>query len=111
MRVVMRKANAVGRTLKSQAAILGTAMGAFWGVFVVNTLLGGALNSLGVIPRTAVGLRGILFAPFLHANFNHLVANSIPFLVLVWLVMLRDSRHFLPVTLFAALGAGIFEEI
>src|SRR6476661_6646200 len=108
MRVVMRKANAVGRTLKSQAAVLGTAMGAFWGVFVVNTLLGGALNSLGVIPRTTIGLRGILFAPFLHANLNHLVANSIPFLVLGWLVMLRDSRHFLPVTLFAALGAGMF---
>jgi len=107
MRVVMRKANAVGRTLKSQAAILGSAMGAFWGVFAVNTLLGGALNVLGVIPRTTIGLRGVLFGPFLHANFNHLVANSIPFLVLGWLVMLRDSRHFVPVTLFSMLGGGL----
>jgi membrane associated rhomboid family serine protease len=107
MRVVMRKANAVGRTLKSQAFVLGSALGAFWGVFAVNTLLGGALNVLGVIPRTTVGLRGLLFAPFLHANFNHLVANSVPFLVLGWLVMLRDSRHFLPVTLFSMLGGGL----
>lgn len=108
MRVVLRKANAVGRTLKSQAVVLGGALGAFWGVFAVNTLLGGALNALGIIPRTTVGLRGILFAPFLHANLNHLVANTIPFAVLGWLVMLRDSRHFVPVTVFSMLGAGLF---
>ena len=104
--VAQRKANTVGRTLKWQAIVLGGTLGAFWGVFAVNTLLADALNVFGVIPRTSVGLRGILFAPFLHGSLNHLVANSIPFAVLGWLVMLRDSRHFIPVTLFSMLGAG-----
>jgi membrane associated rhomboid family serine protease len=79
----------------------------FWAVFVVNFFLGGALLTLGVIPRTTIGLRGILFAPFLHASFSHLVANSIPFLVLGWMVMLRDEKHFIPVTLAGMLGSGL----
>jgi membrane associated rhomboid family serine protease len=101
------RARRVTTTLKSQAVVLGGALAAFWAVFVVNTLLGGSLLVFGVIPRTIVGLRGILFAPFLHANLNHIVANSIPFVVLGWMVMLRDQRHFIPVTVAAMVGSGL----
>jgi membrane associated rhomboid family serine protease len=94
-------------TLKSQAMILGGTLAVFWVVFVLNTVLGGSLLSLGVIPRTTIGLRGILFAPFLHGSLNHIVANSIPFVVLGWMVMLRDERHFIPVTLAAMVGSGL----
>lgn len=78
-----------------------------WLIFVVNSLLGGALLTLGVIPRTTTGLRGILFSPFLHGSLNHIIANSIPFVVLGWLVMARDGRHFIPVTFAAMVGAGV----
>ena len=61
---------------------------------------------LGIIPRTTIGLRGILFGPFLHGSLNHIIANSIPFVVLGWLVLLRDARHFIPVTFAAMIGAG-----
>jgi membrane associated rhomboid family serine protease len=53
------------------------------------------------------GLWGIFVAPVLHANPEHLLANTVPLLVLGWLVLLRDARHFLPVTLFSVLGAGL----
>ena len=99
--------SSVTTALKTQAIVLGGTLAVFWGVFVVNFLLGGALLTLGVIPRTTIGLRGILFAPFLHASLNHLVANSIPFLVLGWMVMLRDERHFIPVTLAGMVGSGL----
>jgi membrane associated rhomboid family serine protease len=79
----------------------------FWVVFVVNLALGGALLTFGVIPRTTIGLRGILFAPFLHGSLNHIVANSIPFVVLGWMVMLRDERHFIPVTLAGMVGSAM----
>jgi membrane associated rhomboid family serine protease len=82
-------------------------LAAMWLVFVASSLSGGALISLGVIPRTAIGLRGILFAPFIHASLQHLLANSIPFVILGWLVMLRDSRHFTTVTLAAMVGSGM----
>ena len=93
--------------LKPQMKVLGGALALMWAVFVANALSGGALLSLGVIPRTSIGLRGIIFAPFLHGSLGHIIANSIPFLVLGWLVMLRDSRHFLPVTVAAMLGSGL----
>lgn len=66
----------------------------------------GSLTRFGIRPRTVDGLWGILVAPFLHANLAHLVANTVPLLLLGWLVLLRDARHFIPVTLLAMLGAG-----
>jgi len=104
---VDHRVRSVTTTVKTQAVVLGGTLAVFWVVFLVNTLLGGALLVFGVIPRTMIGLRGILFAPFLHANLNHIVANSIPFLVLGWMVMLRDQRHFIPVTLAAMVGSGL----
>jgi membrane associated rhomboid family serine protease len=93
--------------LKAHALVLGGTLAVFWAVFVINFLLGGALLTLGVIPRTTIGLRGILFAPFLHSSLNHIVANSIPFVALGWMVMLRDERHFIPVTVAGMIGSGL----
>ena len=104
---VVRTSRNVTRSLKAQTVTLGASVGALWVAFAVNTVLGGALLRFGIVPRTADGLLGIFVAPFLHANLNHLIANTIPFLLFGWLVMLRDRKHFLPVTLFALLGSGL----
>jgi membrane associated rhomboid family serine protease len=101
------RVTSVTSVLRIQAMVLGGTLAVFWAVFVLNTVLGGSLLSLGVIPRTTIGLRGILFAPFLHGSLNHVVANTIPFLALGWMVMLRDERHFIPVTLAAMIGSGL----
>ena len=97
----------VGQTLKEQAIVLGAALALMWIIFIASWMTGGTLLMLGVIPRTAIGLRGIIFAPFLHGSLHHLLANSIPFAVLGWLVMLRDSRHFVPVTVAAMIASGM----
>lgn len=102
-----RTTRQVTRSLRTQAVTLGTMLGAFWLTFAVNFLLGGALTGFGIVPRTTDGLLGILFAPFLHGTLNHLIANTVPFVALGWMVMWRDARHFLPVTAFAMLGAGL----
>jgi membrane associated rhomboid family serine protease len=101
-----RMAKSMGSIIKAQATVLGGALVAMWVVFIASWASGGALLSLGIIPRTAIGLRGIIFAPFLHGSLSHLIANSVPFLILGWLVMLRDSRHFLPVTAAAMIASG-----
>jgi membrane associated rhomboid family serine protease len=100
-------ARALARGAKRQALTLSVAIGTMWGAFVANTMLGGALTRFGIVPRTESGVIGILVAPLLHANLNHLLANTVPFAVLGWLVMLRDRRHFLTVTALSALGAGL----
>jgi membrane associated rhomboid family serine protease len=39
------------------------------------------LERFGIRPRELAGLPGILFAPLLHAGFEHLIANSLPLLI------------------------------
>ena len=93
--------------LRAQVTTLGGGVTALWAAFAANVVTGGLFLQFGVIPRTVVGLRGILFAPFIHGSVQHLISNTVPFVILGWLVMLRDSRHFVPVTLASMLGAGL----
>lgn len=93
--------------VKTHATVLGASITSIWASFGADQIVGGALLPYGVQPRTLSGLRGILFAPFLHASFAHLISNTVPLLLLGWLVMWRDARHFIPVTLLAMLGAGL----
>ncbi len=95
-------------TMRRQAAVIGTLTALLWFVFAVDSVTGGSLNRFGVVPRTEAGLMGILFAPFIHYRLDHIAANTIPFAVLGWMVMLRDARHFVPVTVASVLGAGLF---
>ena len=52
-------------------------------------------------------LWGILAAPLLHVGWVHLTANTIPFVVLGWLVMLRKISDFVVVTALAILIGGL----
>ncbi|WP_416440145.1 rhomboid family intramembrane serine protease [Leeuwenhoekiella sp. A16] len=54
-----------------------------WLVFWAELKLNLDFTSYGVLPRTLSGLRGIFFAPFIHANLNHLLSNSLPVLLLM----------------------------
>ncbi|MEP7124619.1 MAG: rhomboid family intramembrane serine protease [Byssovorax sp.] len=93
---------------KSHAKILGGFVGLLWLIQIVNSLIfNGALTDLGIQPRSFEGLRGILFAPFIHGSFTHLIANTLPLAVLGWFVMLRQKRDLLTVSLFAALVGGL----
>lgn len=95
------------QSLKTHAVVLGATTAPLWAVLAANIVVGGSLFAYGVQPRTLAGLRGIFLAPFLHASVAHLMANTVPLLVLGWLVLLRDARHFISVTLISAVGAGL----
>ena len=95
------------REVKAQILILAVCVGLMWGIEVIDTLLGGALKQFGIMPRSIVGLRGILFAPVLHGNFPHLIANTIPFVTLGWFVMLRRTSDFFGVTAIVMLIGGL----
>lgn len=94
-------------TLWQSAVLLAALLACFALVLLADVVSGGTLAVYGVQPRSTTGLRGILFAPFLHGNWSHLAANSLPFVVLGGLVLLHDLRRFVTVTLFAMLGAGL----
>src|SRR3712207_6697867 len=53
-----------------------------WIVEVVDAIAGGRLDRYGIEPRDPDGLPGIVAAPFLHGGWDHLIANTVPFLAL-----------------------------
>jgi membrane associated rhomboid family serine protease len=55
---------------------------------IADQLSGHALDRNGIRPLETDGLKGILFAPLLHADWAHLLANTVPALVLGFLVTL-----------------------
>jgi membrane associated rhomboid family serine protease len=80
--------------------IVGGLLLAMWAVELLDWLGGRWLepDRFGIRPRQTSGLPGIMLAPFLHAGWPHLAANSLPFLILGLLVMGRDEARFWGVT-------------
>ena len=83
-----------------------------WAVFFLNAFLPVDFRQYGVVPRQADGLWGILCAPFLHGNLNHLLANSGPLFALL-AVSLSFSRRMTAaalaaIVLIGGLGVWVF---
>ena len=94
--------------IKTQAIILATFVAIFWLLEILDQFVfRGSLDIFGIIPHQVIGLRGILFAPFLHGDFPHLIANTVPFLILGWLVMLQETSDFFIVTGLTMLVGGL----
>jgi membrane associated rhomboid family serine protease len=53
-----------------------------WLVFWFEIRFGFDFNYLGVRPREILGLRGVIFSPFIHSDIKHLFNNTIPLFVL-----------------------------
>ena len=59
-------------------------VGVIWAVFLVDLLMPDEwldLRQWGIHPRTVGGLFSIALAPFLHAEFGHIFANTMPLVV------------------------------
>jgi len=77
-----------------------------WLVFIVNNLLWNVhLIRYGIVPRHISGLPGILWAPFMHASFSHLMANTLPLLILGGMLCARNPGEFIVAT-FAGIVVG-----
>ena len=95
--------------LKTPLSIIGGFILLLWFIEIVDQLLfGGSLDGFGVRPRTLTGLWGILWAPFLHGGFQHLIANTGPILILGSIVMVsRRLRDFFAITFIIVLIGGL----
>jgi len=98
--------NLIINQTKMNADYLAIMLGIVWVVFIITLLTGKRLLILGIIPRHLYGLPGIVFAPLLHANFNHVFFNSIPLVVLSNFLLIQGLAYFLFVTLYITLLSG-----
>jgi membrane associated rhomboid family serine protease len=73
----------------------------------VDTVLGGALDADGIVPRDTNHLDGVLWAPLLHRGWLHLESNSLPFLIFGFLAMAGGLGQWLLVTAMIWLLGGL----
>jgi membrane associated rhomboid family serine protease len=103
------KQQSVYARLRDQAYFIFTIVGIFYFIELADVLTGQSLEIWGgIYPRKLTGLIGIPLAPFLHGNWPHLFANTLPFIVLGGLVIISSNRErFVGVSCIIAGIAGI----
>jgi len=87
--------------------VVGVMLAVMWGGEIIDLLPGTPFNGWGIRPRSTRGLLGIVFAPFLHVGFAHLISNTIPFAVLGGLIALGGARQFVAVTVAVGVVSGL----
>ena len=79
-----------------------------WSIQIVNVVLfGNELGQFGIHPLDFNGIWGIFTAPLLHANFEHLIGNSVPGAVFCFLIGLSGRKAWWEVTIIVVLIAGV----
>lgn len=94
--------------MAQRALVLLLFVGSMWVVRAADTFRtdGTSIAGAGVIPRSAAHPVGILTAPFIHANWPHLIANTVPLLILGSLVLIGGVSEFIFVTIVCMLVGG-----
>jgi membrane associated rhomboid family serine protease len=78
-----------------------------WLVKIIEVLFDLDLSSFGIYPLSPEGLPGIIFSPFIHANFGHLFNNSLPLFFLGTALYYFYSEIAVKVSLWTYLLTGI----
>lgn len=80
-----------------------------WVVEIVDRLTPGlALAAHGIHPRRLEGLLGIIWSPFLHSDWRHLMTNTSGLLILGALILIRGLRTWADVTVSTIVLGGLF---
>ncbi len=79
-------------------------IGVLYIIFVLDFFL--PLSRYGIIPRTQRGLIGIVTSPFLHANLRHIVSNTVPLAVLLFVLYSFYPKKAMSVLLICVLLGG-----
>jgi membrane associated rhomboid family serine protease len=89
------------------ALIMLVMLAGMWILELLDQLSGHQLDQLGIHAREVDGMPEILTAPFLHAGWDHLMSNSLPFLVLGFLVLLSGVARWMVSSLIIIVISGM----
>jgi membrane associated rhomboid family serine protease len=95
------------RSWQGALVLVLVALAVLYVVEIVNAQDDYRLDRFGLRPRQVDGLVGIVTEPFLHANWGHLVSNTLPFLGIGWVLMLSGLRVWSFVTAFVMVVGGL----
>jgi membrane associated rhomboid family serine protease len=87
--------------------LLAAIVALMWLVEVVDSLDKHRLDQYGIEPRDVDHFDGVVFAPFLHVSFAHLLANTVPFVVLGAVIAFEGLGRLAGVTVIVALVSGV----
>lgn len=95
--------------IRASLTVVGGLLLVMWVVEIADTaVLNDRLQSNGIRPRTGNGLDGVLWSPFLHSGFPHLISNTIPFLMLSALTLTGGlARYIKASAIIILLGGGL----
>jgi membrane associated rhomboid family serine protease len=88
-------------------ALLAAMVALMWVVEVINTISGNDLDQDGLYARNVGRFWGILTSPFIHASFQHLIDNTVPFVFLGVIIAFRGASRLALVTGFIILIGGL----
>lgn len=72
-----------------------------------NSVTGISLVGYGIYPRSHDYLSGILFSPFIHVSWVHLINNLIPFSIFSWLICQSSLTRYWTVFIGTTLAGGL----
>ena len=64
-------------------------------------------KTFGIFPRNSESLKGIILAPFVHGNFEHLMGNSLPFLFLAGAIFFFYRKMAIRIIFFSWILTGL----
>ena len=79
-----------------------------WVVFLLSLVFKLDLTRMGILPRDMLGILGIVTAPLIHANYSHLISNTIPLILLGWSISFFYNKVSLRVFIVVYLLTGFF---
>ena len=104
----MSRTKPVSKRINIVALNLGGLVGLMWLLELFNWLMPGSrLDVYGIHPRNVQWLQGILLAPLLHSSWSHLIANTLPLLILGGAIALQSLGDFWIVTALVILISGV----
>lgn len=97
-------------SLVAAALVMLSFTALLYAVEAVDQVTALALDDDGIVSRNLDGLWGILWAPFLHGGWPHLLSNTVPFLVFGFLAMAGGIRQWIVVTatIWVLSGLGVW---
>jgi len=89
------------------ALLMAGLLAGLWVLEFFDQLSGERLDNFGIHAQELDGLPEIFTAPFLHAGWDHLISNSVPFFVLGFLVLLGGMARWALSSLISIVASGL----